>query len=535
MGLRLICAVLAGVCCAQFAQAAGLDSIFGRHRAVMAELSSLFHGNPVEIVFADGEIGDGKRIGFHWQFGRFRQEYNWLGFTEVFGYDGVDHWYGSDLSLPYSLNPSAIPDVTAELIRNFQYLQPSQAGFITLPEDVPLDLDERYVVLRYLPPGMSESLLLLDPFDFRLAGFVLGTLRLIEQAPVYRVTTLEEWADYGSCWYPTVIRTTSVSPEGDVLKEKRHTALSVEVAEALLPGMFSPSSSPPVPQPALPSVPYVVPFSYTNQTVLVRCRDPQGRTRKLELDTGAAVGVLRRDTAGEIGLELRGDETVTGHGTTAAVEFGRVEGFVLEGAGRDYSVALPPWPAAVFSDSAIMDESLKSKNADGLLGNFLLSNFVVTLDYRRRQMLLYPPSQFDPAIHLGEGYDVIEVTRDSMPFVQVEVDGQIRGGAFFNTGAQQYFTLAAWACDAAGITYPVEEFAEAVTISGYTAFGIIRPEEVRIGRLVLEKPRTHLEILAPGEAPNPNRIASFGNEFFSRTRVTFDLFSRSYYIEDFRQ
>jgi hypothetical protein len=310
--------------------------------------------------------------------------------------------------------------------------------------------------------------------------------------------------------------------------------LSVSVVEALSPQLFSPSSSPPVPQPDLPTVPYVVPFSFINETVLVRCIDVDGRVRKLELDTGAAVGVLRSDVAQEIGLELRGDETVTGHGTTASVEFGRVEGFVLEGAGRDYSVALPPWPAAVFSANQSMDESLKTKNADGLLGNFLLSNFVVTLDYRRRQMLLYPPAQFDPALHLGAGYDEMSVTRDSMPFVQVEVDNQIKGGAFFNTGAQQFFTLAAWACDAAGITYPVEEFAEAVTISGYTAFGIIRPEEVRIGRLVLEKPRTHLEILAPGEAPNPNRIASFGNEFFSRTRVTFDLFHQRYYIEDFR-
>lgn len=507
------------------------QELLGKHRHVLAANLELFSQTPMRVSFAEGNPADGKRINFYWQAGKFRQEYNWLGFIEVFGYDGTEHWYGSDLSLPYLLSPDNLPDVTAELIKNFAYLIPEFEGSFSLPTDIPLGLDERYILLKFSPAGMSEALLLLDPFDYKLVGFLIGTTRQLSQTQLYKLTHLEDWSDYGTCWYPTVVRWETLSLKGEVLKEKRTTTLSVSTSDPLLDHMFSIGSSPEVPQPALPSVPYILPFSFINDTVLIRCRGPKGKIRKLELDTGAAVGVLRRDIAREIGLVLSGDERVTGHGGSASVMYGRAEGFVLEGQGYDYSVELPPWPAAVLSGNSVMDESLKAKGADGLLGNFLMSNFVVTLDYRRKLVLLYPPDEFDPDKHLSEGYHEIPVVRDSMPYVQVVIDDKIRGGAFFNTGAQQYFTLSAWAVDNAGVTYKVEDFVDAITIKGYTAFGIIRPQKVQLGGLEIVRPRTHLEILAPGEAPNPNRIASFGNEFFNRHRVTFDLFHNMYYIE----
>lgn len=508
-----------------------VGDLLEKHQYVMSANASLFADEAVLIEFAEGNPADGKRINFHWQMGNFRQEYVWLGFTEIFCYNGDEHWYGSDLSLPYNLGSDSSPDVTSELIKNFAYLQPQYVDNFSAAKEVPLGLDERFIVLRYKPEGMSEALLLLDPFDYRLSGYLYGTSRLISQSPLYKLTLLEDWTDYGTCWYPTVMRHETLSPEGELLKEKRSTTLSVDLADRLPEHMFETSSSPDVPQPGLPTVPYVVPFSFLNDTVLISCKGPKGRLRKLELDTGAAVGVLRRDVAAEIGMSLHGNEMVTGHGGSAPVMYGRAEGFVLKGRGQEYTVELPPWPAAVLMGNSALDDSLKAKGADGLLGNFLLSNFVVTLDYRRKLVLLYPPDQFDPLLHLSEGYNAIPVTRDSMPYVQVMVDDKISGGAFFNTGAQQYFTLSAWACDAAGVTYEIEDFAEAVTVRGYTAFGIIRPEKVQLGGLEIIRPRTHIEILAPGEAPNPNRIASFGNEFFNRNRVTFDLFNNMYYIE----
>ena len=62
-------------------------------------------------------------------------------------------------------------------------------------------------------------------------------------------------------------------------------------------------------------------------------------------------------------------------------------------------------------------------------------------------------------------------------------------------------------------------------------FGIIRPGEVDLNGYKVRNPETHLEMLASVEAPNPHRIASFGNEFFRGKVVTYDLFHGYYYIE----
>jgi len=210
-----------------------------------------------------------------------------------------------------------------------------------------------------------------------------------------------------------------------------------------------------------------------------------------------------------------------------------VDGVVLEGLNGDFGVELPPWPAAVITGNDHFDESLREKDISGLLGNFILANFVVKLDYRRRRMTLYDPAQFDPARHLGPEAHVLPVTRDSLPYVQVTVDDEITGGAFFNTGAQQYFALSAWAAEAAGVDYEIISIGTGMTINGLTAFGLIEPGKIELDGLTIHpEERTHLELLAPGEAPNPNRIASFGNAFFRHYVVTFDLFGGFYYIEE---
>jgi len=274
-----------------------------------------------------------------------------------------------------------------------------------------------------------------------------------------------------------------------------------------------------------------VPFSYLNDTVVIRCLAPDGTRRRFELDTGANVGLVRGDVAEKLGLNLCNYGEITGHGGSARVQYARVEGLRIEGQGRDYSVEIPPWPAAVLVEDSRLDDALADKGVDGLLGNFLLHNFVVKINYRRRVITLFPPDVFDPNLHLDSDYHAVPVVRDIMPFAQVTVDGAITGGAFFNTGAHHFFTLNVWAIDDAGKLYEVDSIGSGITVHGLTDFGIIHPEQVQLGDIIIRKPRTHLEVLAPGEPPNRNQIASFGNAFFERYIVTFDLFHEMYYIE----
>jgi hypothetical protein len=388
---------------------------------------------------------------------------------------------------------------------------------------------------------MSEALLLLDPRDYRLSGLLQGGTLKLADSEFYKLTTLEDWADFGACWYPTVIRVTTVSPDGERLREKYMTTLQITRAAPLPDEMFEPGSSPDVPAPDLGTEPVELGFSFLKDNVVLKAETPDGTALRLELDTGANVGLLRRDMAVKLGLAPVGDEQITGHGSMVDVGYVPVQGLKLVDIfDSNKKFELPPWPAAILGENASMDASMAENNVAGLMGNFVLNWFVVKLDYRRRVMTLYPRGAFDPAKHLQPGYITVPVTRDSMPFCQVEVDNKIRGGAYFNTGGQYYFALHAWAIDQAKVVYEVKDLIRTVTIGGSGLAGTIEPGEVLVGdeslgRLELrsaDKPlKTYLELLAPGEAPNPNRIGSFGNGFFRDHTVTFDLFNQVFYIE----
>jgi len=541
------------------------DELLRSHQRSMKSVAEFFATGPVQIESVEGDLEEGERIISYWQDGRFRQEYHWLGFTEVFAWNGAppnghgDHWYGSELNLPYSLDSGSGPEVTAEFVSNFHYLSPGELPRISaLPQaadgssSAPFGLADRYRILVYRPREMSEALLLLDPQDYRLSGALQGNDTLLSKSSLFKLTTFEDWANFGASWYPTIVRTITLDESGEHLREKFSTTLSVQRGGPQPLSMFERASSPKVPTPVLPKVPYELPFSFLNDTVVLPCTGPDGTRQRLELDTGANVGLLRSDVAQRLGFVAIGDEEITGHGGVAAVSYARVEGFKLGG-----EVEIPAWPAAVLKadpkdeDSRKLEEALAANGVAGLLGNFLLNNFVVKLDYRRRVLTLYPHEEFDPDKHLSGRYYAIPVTRDSMPYAMVNVDGKIQGGAFFNTGAQQFFTLSLWAIDAAKTSYKMENFGTGVTVHGYTVFGIIRPGAVTllgtavgdhsdyvqsasnltIPGLTIQEPTTHLELLAPGEAPNPHRVASFGNAFFQRFTVTFDLYHQMYYIE----
>jgi len=538
----LIVLLLAGLSAApvhaQPAPAPAADSAFAelleKHRRAMQPVVDAFAEHTVRIDYEEGkpESTAREQITFYWQHGDYRKEFSWAGFLEVFGYDGTIHWHGSDYNLPRVLDRGSKPDLTAQLIGYFAYLLPEYARYLgPAPAEVPLNLDERYSVLSFTPPEMSEALILIDPLDFRLVGMLQGNNHALSSAVIYTHTLYEEWSDFGPTWYPAVVRIMRYSPDGDVLRERRITTKGVRFIEPLPAAQFSIGSAPAVPHPALPSVPFEAPIYFRDDTVIVYCETVDGKRITLELDTGANVGLMRADVVRRQGIELQNHGQITGHGGSADVQYVRIDGLRMLGRKRNETAEIPSWPAAVLLEDTSLDDALMGKGVDGLLGNFLLHNYVVKIDFRRRMMSLYPPDEFDPARDLGKDYYAVPVVRDSMPYVEVTVDDVIQGGAFFNTGAQHLFALYAWAIDEAGLVYDVESVGTGITVHGLTAFGIITPKKVTMGEITILNPRTHLEVLAPGEAPNRNQIASFGNAFFERTVITFDLFHQVYYIE----
>jgi hypothetical protein len=413
-------------------------------------------------------------------------------------------------------------------------------------------------MLTFSPPNMAEALLTIDGDSLHVC---IGDKRRLADSRVMTETVFGRLGQYKNAPYPITIETRT-HEDGKVVRSRSSSVTGVESVAELSAVQFSTNSSPRVASPQLPGVPYTVNIKISDGAVIVPCRAPDGTTLNLALDTGANIGLLRRSVAQRIGLKPTGSEQVSGHGATAQVGYVRAEGL------RIGDAPIPAWPAAVLQNAEGLDNKLGFAGVDGLLGNHLLHNYVVQIDYPAAKLRLWPRDRFDP--HAVTDAFAAPLHRERLPYSDVVIDGKIRGGAYFNTGGRYVFGLAFWACDDAGITYPVESMGRGVSVGGSAMFGLIRPGLVRLeglgaadslsaygseGKsatsitvngedeqspsglavrspqdLVLRSPLTTLELLAPGEPMQRYRIGSFGSLFLRDYVVTFDLAREKVYL-----
>ncbi|MDQ3022827.1 MAG: retropepsin-like domain-containing protein [bacterium] len=498
------------------AQAQEPERTIAQFDAALGAASTAFM-EPMRIELLED---DGERIVLHWQQGSYREELSWLGFSEVFASDGSQHWYGSTMKLPYALNGGVPPRITLELCKAFAFLQPQWRGYLE-PSD-PAAANS----LMFSPPLMSQALLTLEN-DGDLTVRI-GDKQLLAESSSFTLTQFIGFNQYGEIKYASTFTTDSLDIEGNVLRSVRSKVVAVDNASALDDAQFSISSAPEVPTPVLPTVPYTIEFELKSGAVILPLTTSDGTTLRLQFDTGASAGLLRRDVAARFGLTAVGTEQVRGHGSVVNVSYTRVEGLRLGEA------IVPPFAAAVMEEGNGLDRRLGQSAIDGLIGNFLLQSYVVRIDYPRRKLTLWPRDGFDPE-QLRNTFTAV-LHREMLPWSDVVVDGKIRGGAYFNTGASYPFALSYWACDDAGIAYPVDSMERAVSVGGSSMFGIIRPGEVKLlgtGRssdLVINGPPTALELLSPGEPMERYRMASFGSAMLKDYAVTFDLQRERIYL-----
>jgi hypothetical protein len=531
----------------------------------MAACTAPFAAGPLDLTFGEDDPADAKTLRLHWQQGRFREERTWLGETEVYAYDGQDYWFGSNEALPFALDHGASPDVTHEFVLELYYAVPAQSPMLRilsaheLSEARKLPQLRGFLLLDYAPAGMSEAWLLLDPQTLLLRGSLLGDQRSLDDSGVLQVSLYGPWTDFGGARYPSQIEVLNLLDDGTQLSRHVLRTQGIAAGPVLPPAQFQRGSAPAVAQPELPGGQLSVPFRVVDDGITLDATvappaapaagSPAGAPAPLPLvlkfDSGANVGLLRRDSAWRLGLRPAGHEAVNGHGGTARLQFAVLSGVHLGAA------EVPPFEVAVTADdggpkpgqpgydyyqarikdrSASLDGSLDEDGVDGLLGTSLLNNYVVRIDYAHRQLTLFGAAQFSPAL-LGAPAEELPLTRSALPFTAVTVDGTLHGGAFFNTGARPFFSLEQWALDRAHATYPLLGVARGLSIHGPQAFGIVRPGVVELGSLKLERPTTLLERQTPGEPPDDTRIASFGSEFFHDHVVTFDVPHEKVYVQ----
>jgi hypothetical protein len=523
------------------------------HLTAMAGYTAPFNTQPLDLQFSEDEAEGGKDLRLHWEQGRFRMERQWLGVTQAYAYDGQDYWFGSSETLPFRIDHALSADVTHQFVPNLHYSSAGQVAALRPLNDHELGEARKlpqlngYLLLDYSPPGMSEAWLLLDPQTLLLQGSLLGNDRSLDASSVLQLAFYGQWTDFGPARYPRDEVLLAVTSAGTEVRRHTLRIVSLTAAAPLAPGQFSLASAPAVVQPELASGQFTTSFRIVDGGITLDALGPDGQPLVLKFDSGANVGLLRSSSARRLGLTPVGAETVTGHGGATELQFARVGGVRLGPA------EIPPYEAAVMPDTAAagpqpgtpgyayfaarlrdsgptLDTALGEDGVDGLLGTSLLNNYVVRVDYPHRKLTLFSAAGFDPRV-LGSTAQPLPLLRDALPYTQVTVDGKVQGGAFFNTGTRPFFNLATWALQRGQLDYPIEGMASGLSIHGPQVFGIVRPGLVELGSLKLERPETYLEMLAPGDAPDESRMASFGSEFFHEHVVTFDLPHERVFVE----
>lgn len=550
--LLLLLAFSAAPGAALTAPLTGTAETVGQHLAVMQPLAAPYLSQPLSIVYEEDEPELGKRVRLQWQSGLFRQERDWLGLPECYAYDGQDYWYGSVEMLPVRLDHAEPADVSHQWAACLYYCADDLAAYLRpLTED---ELSEArklpqlgdWLLLAWTPPQMSEIWLLLDPDSLLLGGYLYGDKRELDTSSVIRLSLFDEWASFDDAAYPVAMNMLTVLSNGSEVRRRPARTVSVTRTDPLPLESFRTASTPPVPSSQLPGGKLELAFRLHDDDITLSATGPDGSELALKFDTGANIGLLRRDIAARFGWQPQGALPVSGHGGSADLQFLRAGGISLGGVElAPYTCGvmpglngpLPGEPGYEYHEARIADEEnsldsrLREEGIDGLLGTSLLNSFVVHVDYPARKLTLYDPAVFDAREQLAPGYLDLPLHRDALPFTEVTVDSKLSGGAFFNTGARPYFNLALWALDEHKIMYPIESIATGMSIHGLQVFGIIRPGVVALGELELIEPYTFLESLAPGDEPDSARMASFGSEFFHEHAVTFDLHNKRVYIE----
>lgn len=166
-----------------------------------------------------------------------------------------------------------------------------------------------------------------------------------------------------------------------------------------------------------------IPFQFIGNHLFVPVL-VQGKERLWIYDTGAAMTVLNRAFAEELGLDLEGEIKGQGAGGTVDVTFATLPPFQVG------SILFEEQTVAVIG----MDELIRRIGLDvvGILGYDFLSRFVTKVDYANKLVSFYDPALFE---YTGDGVELgIHVEHSSFE-IPATLDGEHTGSWLFDLGA----------------------------------------------------------------------------------------------------
>lgn len=268
-----------------------------------------------------------------------------------------------------------------------------------------------------------------------------------------------------------------------------------------------------------------IPFETSKNLILLQARVNDSAPLWFILDTGADSTVIDAQLAKSLRLKSHGRMVGTGSAGTA-------EAIIFKGV----ALRLPNVEAVNQTVAALPLDFLSPElgmKISGVIGNDIIKEFVVEVDYASRIINLYEPESYQ---YSGAG-EVVPITfEENLPFVRasVAVEGQIIEGKFeldsgstgavlFNTPFVQKYRLLK--------VVSKRKQTRIGGVGGMAQAYLGRIKSMTLGGIVIENPVARFSQSTRGDYASDKYDGLIGGEIFRRFKTTFDYSRRRMTLE----
>ncbi|MFZ1008942.1 MAG: aspartyl protease family protein [Candidatus Sulfotelmatobacter sp.] len=237
------------------------------------------------------------------------------------------------------------------------------------------------------------------------------------------------------------------------------------------------------------------------------------------LDNGSQGFTIDRHYAEKIGLQSSGSAAARGGGANA----------IDAGVIRDVEIGLPGL-ALTHRNLVVIDlkplEPSVGHEVDGIIGSRLFDDFVVLLDYERRMVSVFLPTQYQPAagatvfpVHIDEhGFQFIDASV-TLPGIE-----PVAGKFLIDGGANTYADIYKPFSDAHHLPPPAMKLLEepGTSTGGTTQSRDGRADQITVGPFSIKSPPITFAQDTEGLMASKDYAGLIGAEFLERFTVVFD-------------
>ena len=268
-----------------------------------------------------------------------------------------------------------------------------------------------------------------------------------------------------------------------------------------------------------------IPFELFGNLALLQVRVNNSKSLRFILDTGADVTVIDARRAKALRLKPQGKIVGSGGGGTAEATFTRGVSVSLPGVAllNQTIYVLPLEPLSAIG-----------REIDGVLGNDILKEFVVEIDYSTKTINLYEPQNYQ---YSGSDKIIPLMMDEGLPFVRAsvtpegrapieakfEIDSGSTGALLLNTPFVEKHQVLA--------SVPKTIQTNIGGVGGMAKTLIGRVNSLRLGRFVIDHPITRFAQATQGDYASSKYDGLIGGEILRRFKVVFDYSRRQMILE----